>query len=310
MLLGLTWGCYWAGANTFNFDVTEKEQREYYFGWLHVGNGSARLIAPLLSAAVIYIAPDKNMGYHLLFMTAVLLYSSAFLLSFRVPHDRIRRPFRIWRALLPGRDQRDWQWIMLASLSQAGAFSIFYVLIGLAMFMETNSETSVGGITALQGLVSITAAWVAGRFVVPRTRIASMRWGVIILFLGGVMMLFPMSVLTLTAFGFFRALAQPLFSIPHFGIRLDVIENCAEDPGQRIEYISAWEVPLAIGRLIMMSGLFMLAGWLTGDAIRIILFLLCTNRVLTYFCLTRVSFVRNPEPVSLFSSRGSAGSPP
>ena len=295
VLLGVTWGFFWAGSNTFDFDVTTPREREYYFGWLGAVSGTARLTAPLLSAFIIHLAPTNFLGYHVIFSVALLIYLAALGFSLLVPHDRKRRPFRIRRALFPGRDQWDWRWVMLASVSQAGVYSIFYFLLGLVMYMQTGSELSVGGFAALQACIAIAMAYFVGRKITAKTYLRAMRIGTVILLVAGVLILFRLSVFTLILFGLLRSIAHPLFGIPHSSIRLDVIEQSAENPSQRIEYLCAWEVPLALGRVIMIGGLILLAGYFDEMALRIVLFLLCANRLLTYFFISRISFVREAQ---------------
>ena len=169
-LLGVTWGFFYAGANTFNYDVTEPGERDYFFGWLHAVGGIAQLVGPLLSAFIIRFAPNGQRGYLLVFALAVLLYLASMALSIRIPPDCTRRRYRIWRALFPGRDQRDWQYLMLASVTLAGTFNILHFLLALLMFMSTGSETSVGGFAAFQALAGIVVAYLVGHFITPGTR--------------------------------------------------------------------------------------------------------------------------------------------
>ncbi len=119
-----------------------------------------------------------------------------------------------------------------------------------------------------------------------------MLWGVILLFAAGVLIGFDLTVFTLVVFGLLRSVAQPLFSIPHWGVRFEVIDRCAENPAQRIEYLSAWEVPLAVGRILMMGALVLLFQALGETGLRVALFFLCANRIRTYLCLTRISSLR------------------
>jgi YQGE family putative transporter len=291
-LLGVTWGLFWAGNNVFHYDVTVGAKREYYFGTLNVVWGSARLIAPIIGGLLIEFAPHQQAGYHLIFFLAIVLYLVSFALSYRIPADRQPRPFRIKRALWPGRDQRDWRLVMFAAATIAGAFSIFYFLLGLAMYMVTSREFDVGWYTGLQALVSMATGYLIGRLVVPRTRRHAMLWATGLLFTGGAVMLFAMNVYTLVIFGFLRAIATPLFQIPHSGLRFEIIDACVEDPSERIEYIAAWEVPLAVGRVVMMLLILGLYQWLGLWGLQVALFLLCANRLVTYALLSQTSIMK------------------
>jgi YQGE family putative transporter len=294
VMLGVTWGIFWAGANTFNFDVTSQGKREFYFGLLQAVNGVFRLISPLVGGLIIRFSSTILRGYHTVFALAILLYVACFALSFRMPPDNVRRRFRLRRALFPGKDQRDWRLIMLASMTTGGMFSIFAFLLGLLMYMETANELHVGAFASVQGLAGVMVALMLGRLIVPANRKRPMQWGVILLVAAGALIFFRLSVTTLVVFGLLRAMAGPLFGIPSFSLRLDTIARSAEEPAQRIEYLCAWEVPLAIGRVLMMLVIMGLYGWLSGNelGLRIALFVLCSMRAVTYLILSRTDALR------------------
>jgi len=296
-LLGVTWGVYWAGANTFNYDVTTPGRREYYIGLVMAVSGAVSLLAPLLSGYIIRSASAPQHGYRTVFAVVLGLYVLSLALSFLIPRDNVRRPFRIVRALFPGKDQRDWQLMMLASASMSGSFNIFPFVLGLLMYMRTGNELSVGGYASLQALAGVVVAFIVARIVTPRTRRPYMFWGLAVLIAAGCLMVFEVTAAVLIAFGLLRSISGPLFGIPYGGLRYDVIAKCAENPSQRIEYIAAWEVPLAIGRVIMMFIMMAIYHFLNGNeiALRIILFVICAIRVLTYRFSTSTSVLREGE---------------
>jgi MFS transporter, YQGE family, putative transporter len=294
-LLGLTWGLFWAGANTFNFDVSAQGKREAYSGLLQGISGTVNFIGPLVAGAIIYKSPDRLQGYHYLFAIAIVLYLAAFVFSFSMPHDRTPRPYHIRRALFPGKDQRDWRLIMSAALTLAGAYNLMTFLLGLLIFMMTDSEMSVGGLASLQAVARIIVSFALAKVVVPSNRQTYMRWGVIILAVAGAIISLKMTALTLVIFGLMRSVAMPLFGIPHFSLCLDIISDSIEDPAQRIEYIAAWEVPLALGRIAMMLTMMGLYHWLSGNelGLRISLFVVCALRIVTYLILSKTSALQN-----------------
>jgi len=289
--LGVAWGVFWAGANTLDFDVTLEGRREYYFGLLSSTSGLVSLLCPMIAGLIIRYVGDEREGYLWIFALSAMLYLGGFTLSFLMPSDNTRRPFRIWRALLPGRDQRDWRLIMLASMSLAGSFNIFMFLLGLLMYMQTGNELTVGGYASFQALASVIVAFFVGRWVTPRTRRRYMFLGVAVLLVAGSLMAFKLTIVTLVLFGLLRSISMPMFGIPHSGLRMDIIAKSAENPAQRIEYISAWEVPLAIGRVIMMLVMLGLFNLLSESEIglRITIFILCAIRIVTYQLVTRTS---------------------
>lgn len=292
---GITWGFFWAGNNTFQFDYsTGAKGREYFLGLISGVGSGAKLVAPFLSGAIIATSTTPERGYHVIFSVALIIYLIAITASFRIPHARTGRPFQLKRALFPPREHRDWRLILLASASLAGSFHIFHFLMGILMYMESGTEAAVGGYVSLQGLVSVITAFAVGHLVVPETRSRYMFWGVVFLVLAGAIVTWQITVATLVIFAFLRSVSLPLFGIPHTAVRFEVMQKTADTPYERIEYLCAWEVPLAIGRVIMMSsimGLYALAG-VTG--LRFAVLLLCLIRVATYLLVTQVSFVKNP----------------
>lgn len=294
-LLGVTWGVYWVGANTLSFDVTSQGRREYFFGMSAAVTGAVSLLAPVLGGFVIQMAGETQRGYHLVFGIVVLLFVLCLLLSFRLPHDGVRRPFKILRALFPGRDQRDWRLMMATSASLTGAFHIFTFLLGLLMFVETANELAVGGYASFQGLVAVVVSLLVSRTITPRTRRTVLRWGTISIVAAGCLMAFPLSVTMLFLFGLLRSVSGSLFGIPHAALNLDIIAKSAEDPGQRIEYLCAWEVPLALGRIFAMGLIIALYHFTDGApwAIRVFIFTLCALRIISYQLMIRTSPIRD-----------------
>jgi len=296
-LLGVAWGFFWAGNNTFNYDAVEAPQRDYFFGWLNAVTGASRFGAPAISALIMWFVAIEETGYYILFAAAVVLYLVSVIASTWITKDSQCRPFRLARALFPGRDQRDWRLVMVASATQAGSFHIFYFVLGLAMYLKTDSAATVGIYTSFQFLAGIAVSFLVGRRVRPETRKHYMGWAAFLLVLAGAVVAWEINVWTLVLFGLIRSIALPLFMIPYASIRLDIIDLSARDPSERIEYMCASEVPLAAGRVIMMAVLLVLSGALDELGLRIALFLLCANRILTYLIIIRTSVVRNHDSV-------------
>ena len=294
ILLGITWGFFWAGQNTFSFDVTRAGNRERFFGLQLSIDGICGFLAPLLGGFIIWMTPGTLFGYQLIFGTAVVIYISCLVLSHWMPHDKIRRPFKLKRALFPGKEQGDWRLIMLASATMAGAFNIFIFLLALLMYQQTDTELAVGAYSAVQAAAGVSIAYLLSRVLTPMRRQPVLLASVILLVIAGTMILWQLNLVTLIIFGLLRAVSGPMFGISHFSLRLDVIDSSVEERHQRIEYITAWEWPLALGRVVMMSLMMVLSGWFTeGDlGLRIAIFVLCVTRLLTYFILIRTSVMR------------------
>ncbi len=296
-LFGITWGFFWAGNNTFQFDFSAGgKSREYFLGLIAAVSNGAKTVAPFVSGAIIALAPTPERGYHLVFFLALIIYLVSIAVSFCIPHIRTHRPFRIRRALFPPKEHRDWRLIMAASASLAGSFHIFHFLIAILMYRYVvSNEAAVGGYVSFQGLVTVIAAFLVGQYVLPRRRRYFMFWGVAVLLIAGVILSWKISLTTLILFALLRSISLPLFGIPHTAVRFEVMQQTADDPAERIEYLCAWEIPLAAGRIIAMCVVMVLYALIDEAGLRIAIFLLCAIRIVTYALVTRVSFVKHPD---------------
>lgn len=291
VLAGATGGIYWVAANTLSYDMTAAGAREYYIGLMATITGAVGLVAPFIGGLIIHYSPEPHLGYEILFGGVVILYTICIILSFRLPKDNVRRPFRIKRAMFPKKEQRDWRLALWVSLSLSGSYIIFPLVLNLLMYMHTKSEVKVGGFSSYQALIALVTTFLIGRTARSGNRLRFLFAGVATLLVAGSLMLFPLNFYVLVAFGFLRSLSQALFVIPHGGLNYEIINNDAEDPSQRIEYLCVWEFPLAAGRIIMMGTMLFLYQWLSGNelAIRITLFLLCAIRIVSYILIRKTS---------------------
>lgn len=295
VLRGVAWGVFYAGANTINYDVSTKGKVEYFVGLLQAVGGASSLLGPVISGIVIHLAPTALSGYNIVFSVVVGLYLAAFALSSFMPSDEGNRPFYFWRALFPGKDQRDWRLFMAASFSMAGSFNIFDFLLGLLMYQKTGSELSVGGFATYQTLAGILVSFVLCRIMEPRTRRNYLFWGMLLLVAAGIVISSQLTLATLIIFGFMRSVSGSMFGIAHFSMRMETIAKVVRHPAERIEYLCAWEVPLALGRVMMMTTLILLWNYESEFGIRITLFLMCAIRIVTYLLLSRTSVLREAE---------------
>jgi hypothetical protein len=245
------------------------------------------------------------------FAIVVLMFILSIALSFTLPSDRSPRPYKIWRALFPGKDQRDWRLMMGAGASLAGSWHIFPFLLGMLMFMRTGNELAVGAYSSFQGLAAVLTAVVIARLATPRTRKRYLLLATVIHVAAGCLMLFPLTVSMLFLFAMLRSISQPMFGIPHGGLNMDLIEKTTSEPGQRIEYICAWEMPVGIGRVVIMLITIGLYHTMSGSeyVFRIVLFILCMMRIITYLLDTSTSPMREletaepaPAPVAMEES--------
>lgn len=294
VMLGVAWGFFFAGLNTLNYDMSVEGGRELYIGMLMGVVGVAQLISPMVAAFVVAYAPDEQFGYRILFGAAVALYGVNALVSFFITPDHERKPYRVVPALFPPRHQRDWRLVMFSTLTMAGAYNIFTFLLAVIMFMESDSALNVGGLASLQALVGIIASVIAARYITRARRRNYMIAGAMLLAAGGLCVIPGITIGSLIALGILRAAAEPLFGVPATGIRFDIIANTINHPSERTAYVCAWEVPLGIGRVIMMAYLATLYYALPEDllGLRIGILTLACLRIVTVLILLQTDVAK------------------
>jgi len=293
ILLGVAMGFYFAGIHTLTFDVTAQGERDYYVGVSSFTSGITGAVAPFAAGSIIGLATGLR-GYVMVFALAVAMYVAAVILSFRLPPDREPRPFLIRRALLPPREHRDWRLVMLLWAVFGGRFGIFMFIVGLLMYMASGSEMAVGSYGLVTGAIRIVGSYAVGRAVTPGRRIPFMLAGALSGTAAGLIMLGPIHLPTVWAFGLMLAVSTPLFSIPSSAIQLDVIGRTAKDPSQRVEYVCAREMPLALGRVLYVTVLWGLYDLLTKNllGLRIAVCVTAATGLLGYLIMSRISFVQ------------------
>ncbi|MBI2421245.1 MAG: MFS transporter [Candidatus Hydrogenedentes bacterium] len=290
-LLGVAWGLFYAGANTFNYDVVEPHERNYFFGIQQAFVSTSKFIAPLLSGVLIGLFPVKLEGYIFIFAVATVIYAIGIAVSFAVPHDRIRRPFKFWRAMFPGRDQRDWRLLMIVSATFAGSFEIFGFLLGLIIYMKTSQESLVGSLTAAQALMTIAVSYAIGRWMIASQRGPAMYYATFLFVAAGLVLFYEISIFTLFLFAVLQSIALPLFGIPFSSVRFEAIDRSVEEPAQRIEYMCASEFPLGLGRVLMVLVLIALWNGMGEAGFRWAILILCLNRIGSYLIVRQLSGV-------------------
>ena len=253
LLMGLTWGMFYAAANTIHFDVSSNGRRGYYLGLLTSVNGFFQLAAPLVSGIVIHLFPERNVGYEIIFTFAIALYCACFLITFRLPNDRVGKPFRFPAAVFPKRQQRDWRMALLSATLQLGIDVVMVITMPLLMFLETSSEFSVGGFASFQALAFIIVAFFVGRSISTSWRKRYMLIGAIATLAGGIVLAIDIRLATIVFYGFMRAIGEPMFGIPQSTIRWNIISSTITGPAERIPYLCAFEVSLGLGRVLALA---------------------------------------------------------
>ena len=269
--LGLTWGVFYAGSNTLHFDVSSNGRRAYYLGLVTSVNGVFQLLAPLVSGAAIWLSPEKFMGYKIVFGLAIAVYCTCFLVSLRLPKEKTGAPFKMKHVMFPPAIKRDWRLAMTTGVGQLGIDVVVMILMPLLMFMETKNEMSVGGFQSFQAMAGVLVAWLVGKTMNLKLRGRFLIVGAGLTTIAAIILYSSATVWTLIAFGFLRAIGEPMFAIPQAALRWDIIFKSTEAPSERVAYLCAFEVCLGVGRVLAMGPIVLLASMVKPEHAYVVL---------------------------------------
>ncbi|MFS0723312.1 MFS transporter [Paenibacillus sp. 1P07SE] len=249
-LSGLASGFFWLAYNIVYFEITEPDNRDKFNGWAGLLGSGAGIIAPWISGMLI-VAYAGNAGYRLIFTLSLCIFGIAGVLSFLLRKRKTAGRyswfygFRQFRGGDPG-----WRAVFLSLTAQGVREGVFLFLIGLLVYLVSRDERMLGNYSLWTSLVGLCAFLLVGRLLTMRSRSKAMLFGVIMLTLVILPLIWRLDYVTLLWFGIGTALFLPLYSIPMTSSVFDRIGATAEAASHREEYIVLRELGLVAGRLI------------------------------------------------------------
>ncbi|MEQ4482182.1 MFS transporter [Cohnella silvisoli] len=246
---GLAIGFFWLAFNVIYFEVTNAGNRDRFNG-LAGGIGSiAGMIAPWCSGYLISRMTGES-GYRIVFMISLGIFVIGIGVSFLL-HNRKTEGNYDW--LMPLRilkkRQTPWRPVFGALAAQGLRESVFGVMIGLLVYIQTGSELSVGNFALITSTVAFISFYATGKWLKPIWRRRGMLIGTIVMTAVIVPFFFGVSYATLLTFGIGAALFIPLYTIPMTSAVFDLIGMDEDSARERVEYVVMRELALNAGRI-------------------------------------------------------------
>ena len=145
-----------------------------------------------------------------------------------------------------------WRPILGALAAQGFRESVFGVMIGLLVYIQTGSEMKLGNFTLITSAIAFVSFYLAGKWIKPSWRSPAMLLGTVVMILVILPFFFGMSYMTMLIFGIGTSLFIPLYTIPMTSAVFDLIGQHEESVRQREEYIVLRELALNVGRIVSM----------------------------------------------------------
>lgn len=244
ILLGTGAGFYWLAANTLNFDLTSRYNRDTFNNYSGIVGSIAGMLAPLMAGYTISAYPNTT-GYRIIFGLSLALFMFIILISMTFRIESNKDPFRLlktWR-----QSSKAWKYMMGAQVLFGIRNGILMFLINLLVYISTNKESSIGQLSFVGSLLSIPVLYILDRILKPHNRPRFFVIGAIMTFISTSILALKINYMSLLIFTIMNTIFFPLFNIPFNSASLNTIEK--DKQGElRIEYIVLKEIFLNIGR--------------------------------------------------------------
>lgn len=287
LIMGLSYGFFWANRDFLALNTTNNNNRNYYYGIETFFYTIAGIIIPASAGAFIAAATKNtwfggniNVAYYWLagFVMCLTVFASIMVHmgGFKNPK---REPFIFTKF-----DPLWGKMLRLAALKGVGQG---YIVTAPTMLIMTlvGKEGALGVIQSIAAFLSAIMMYILGRTTKPRHRLIIFGIGLSIFLIGALVNAGLYSAVGVITFVLCLVFARPLLDIAYFPIQLQVIDYlAAKEKRNEFAYIFNHELGLYIGRLFG-CGLFILLAWYVSEqvALRYALLAVAAVQFLSYF---------------------------
>ncbi len=287
LIMGLSYGFFWANRDFLAFNTTKDENRNYYYGIETFFYTLTFIIIPF-SAGIFIAATDKhgwfggngNVAYYFLAGFVFVLTIIASILvhtgGFENPTKNkfiFFRFHKLWRKML-----------VLASLK--GVAQGYIVTAPVMLIMKlVGEEGELGIIQSIGALLSAILLYILGRKAKPKHRLLIFGFGLSLFVLGALFNSVFYTAFGVILFVLCLIFARPLLDIAYFPIQLKVIDIVSRiENRNEFAYIFNHEFGLYVGRLFGCGLFILLANYISDDiALRYALLVIALIQFLSFF---------------------------
>ncbi|WP_413376844.1 MFS transporter [Paenibacillus taichungensis] len=249
ILFGCALGLFWIAFNVVYFEVTDRENRDLFNGWVGLLGSMTGIIGPWFSGLIISRMVD-NSGYRLIFTVSLVIYVIAVVFSFFLKKREVSGTYRWsepWRQL--SAKDSAWRPLGMGLFAQGVREGVFAFLIALLVYVATKQEYKLGQFSLITSAVALVSYWAAGKWFKPQYRSRGMLAGAVLLFIVLIPLLWQVSYGTLLIMGIGSALSMPLYILPMISAGFDLMGTSGENVEKRVELVVLRELCLMVGRL-------------------------------------------------------------
>ncbi|MBN8682859.1 MAG: hypothetical protein J0L99_09400 [Chitinophagales bacterium] len=269
LIMGLSYGFFWANRDFLALNTTKDKNRNYYYGIETFFYTITGIVVPMLAGAFI-AATEKNgwfdghvnTAYYILTATvfALSLFASVLVQRGKFQNPK-RAPFIFFKF--------DQLWNRMLALASLKGVAQGYIVTAPTMLILSlvGKEGSLGLIQGIAAAVSALLLYALGRLTLPEHRLKIYLVACSLFVFGAAINAGLYSATGVILFMICLLFARPLLDIAYFPVQLKVIDVVAAKEGRNeFAYIFNHEFGLYIGRLFG-CGLFLLLAHYLSDYI-------------------------------------------
>jgi MFS transporter, YQGE family, putative transporter len=267
LIMGFSYGFFWANRNFLALTTTRNENRNYYYGLETFFSTLAVIIVPFAAGAFISGAQkmkwfsDINTAYHILTGVVFILTLIASVLAHQ---GKFQNPKKA--RLLFFNFHRLWQ-KMLGMAALKGLAQGYIITAPVMLIMkQVGSEGSLGLIQSGGAFLSAILLYILGRKSHPEHRLKIFTLGLFLFLLGSLINAILYSAAGVIFFVACLVFSRPLLDMAYFPIQLGVTEFVAhKEKRNQFAYIFSHELGLYVGRLFGCTMFILLSRYVSED---------------------------------------------
>ncbi len=253
LIMGLSYGFFWANRDLLALNTTNDGNRNYYYGIETFFYTMTGIVVPLAAGAFIaasekngWFGGHVNIAYHGLTVFVLAISTFASILVHRGEFQNPKKaPF------LFSKFERLWN--KMLGLAALKGVAQGYIVTAPTMLIMTlvGKEGSLGLIQGIAAFLSAILLYTLGRVTGPKHRLLIYGIGCTLFVVGALFNAGMYSSLGVILFMLCLMFARPLLDIAYFPIQLKVIDVVAAKEGRNeFAYIFNHELGLYLGRLL------------------------------------------------------------
>lgn len=257
LIMGSSFGFFWANRDFLALNTTNDENRNYYYGLETFFYTITTIIVPvtigwfLISSGKWKWIGNIENGYKIVTVGVFLL---TILSSIIINREKFKNP--IEKRFIYFKFDRLWYNMLFLSSLKGLAQGYLVTAPAILIMRLVGDEGSLGNIQSASGVLSAIILYILGRTSKPQHRIYIFSAGLVIFFIGTLVNGILFSATGVIVFVICKVMFQPLHDIAYFPIQMKLIDVLsAKAHRNQFAYIFNHEFGLYIGRFLGL-GLF------------------------------------------------------